>query len=420
MKVQQVKIKRFKKLEDFQKNFDGHNVIICGKNELGKSSVLQFIGIALGDQTNIPPRATGEGEIITTKDGKQFTFQVKFKDGKPQVTIISPDGLKDSRKGTLEQICGAMGFNIGKFVEQSKTKSGRKEQIETIKGFLPESTRIDLAKYEADVAAKYEERTNLSKDLKNIDGSIKTHPLFNHTEKELRSFAKIEVGDVFSQLQEAETHNKKRADVLSRKDSRTAEIEADQEQIRSLEEKIKVLRAGIEEKAKQNTQANDWLSANTEIDTTPLKEKIANSQKTNEDYNRAQELIGLYEKKAVLENSVGELSVQIEQGREMISEAIKECSTIIDGLSFDDDSLLLDGIPVDPASLSTSQIMRLGYRLHVLKNPESPIFLEGLESFDSDKMKELLEFANAEGVQVIGEKVEADTKEIRFELIPVE
>ena|ERR1700751_346922 len=418
MKIQQVNIKKFKKIEDFEMNFNGQNVIICGKNELGKSSIMQFIGIALGDQTNIPPNALGEGEVVTTKGGKKFTFKVELKDGKPKVTV-EIEGLRDSRKGTLEMICGAMGFNIYEFVEQSKSVAGRKKQIETIKSFLPEETRNDLAKYEADILAKYEERTGLNKDLKNILGTIQTHPLFNLTEKELKSLQKTDVATVFESLKKIEEENKKVIEVETRLKSREQEIVEHSAEIKELEEKIEKLKETVLEKESLNVKANEWLKSNSIKDTSEFQNQIQEANITNDKYTRSQELIGMYSKKSTLEEQVGELTAQIESGREAISEAVKECANIIEGLSFDNDGLLLNGIPVSPSSLSTSQIMKLGYRLHVLKNPESPIFLEGMESFDKDKLRELFEFAKQEDVQIIGEKVEIDTNEIRFELIPI-
>jgi len=60
MKIKQIKIKDFKAIKEFEADFKGANIIICGENGVGKSSLMQFIEIALGRNNNIPPDATGE------------------------------------------------------------------------------------------------------------------------------------------------------------------------------------------------------------------------------------------------------------------------------------------------------------------------------------------------------------------------
>lgn len=417
MKVQQVKIKKFKKIEDFEQNFNGQNVIIYGENTLGKSTIMQFIEIALGKSTNVPPNALGEGEVVTLKDGKQFTLQVKFKDGKPVVTVISPDGLKDNRKGTLEMICGAMSFDIYKFVEQSKTTAGRKEQIETIKSFLPEEIRQDLSKYETDVKCKYEERTELSKDLKATEGTIKTHPLYNLQNK-LDEFKSVDVSSVFTDLQFAQEKNKKIAEVESRITHRNSQIAEHQAKIKELEAAIEKEVANINEKLELNKQASEFLKNNKVNDTSIFEDKIKSANEINATASQAADLKKHLTKKAELEENIGELTVQIEVGRQLIADTIRDMD-IIDGLTFNDETLLLNGVPVNPSSLSTSEIMELGYRLKNIENPEAPLFLEGLESFGEEKLAELIEFSKKYDVQFIGEQVERGNKQIRFELMPL-
>lgn len=417
MKIQQVKIKEFKKIKDFEQDFNGQSVLICGENTLGKSTIMQFIEIALGKQTNIPPNALGKGEVVTLKDGKQFTFQVKFKDGKPVVTVISPEGLKDNRKDTLETICGAYSFDIFKFVEQSKTTAGRKEQIETIKGFLPEEIRKDLSKYETDVKCKYEERTELSKDLKDIEGTIKTHPLYNYQNK-LEDYKAVDISSVFEELQLAQAKNKQIIEVESRILHRNSQISEHNSEIKELEAKIEKVKETILEKEKLNVDAANFLQSNKATDTTGFEEKIKSANEINAKANQAAELKNHLAKKTTLENNVGELGVQIEVGRQLIADTIRDMD-IIEGLTFDNETLLLNGTPVNPSSLSTSEIMVLGYKLKHIENPDAPFFLEGLESFGEDKFKELIEFSKKYNVQFFGEQVERGTKEIRFELISI-
>src|SRR3990167_5417463 len=71
-KVEKIRIKKFKVLEDFEHEFNGENYMIVGENGVGKTSLIQFLGIAFGDQKHIPPDCYGDGVVWIDKDGKNY------------------------------------------------------------------------------------------------------------------------------------------------------------------------------------------------------------------------------------------------------------------------------------------------------------------------------------------------------------
>lgn len=410
IKVQEVYIKRFKKVEDFTHTFNGDSVIISGPNEMGKTSILTFIRALLGDASVIPPGALPEGEIKITKGDKEYTIRGVVEKGKSRL-IVCVDGLEDKRPETLHELVGAVSFDPFAFVAKSTTKALRKEQVEDIKKLLPEEVRNDLLKYEADIAARFDERTNLNRDLKNAKGAIESHPLYHLAEKQLRELKPVNVESVFAELKAANDINAKVATGKQRREDLINQIAEDEKALAELQAKI----AASKEKLKV---ADKWLSENQPIDTSAMSATIEQSQKINEDYNRAQELIRLYERKIALEENVGELTVQIEQNREMISEAVKEMSHIVEGMAYDDEGLTLNGIPVHPNSLSTSQIISLAYKIKMFENPDTPLFIDCVESLDSDKYEALINFAAENDLQIIGAEVSrSKEKKIEFHII---
>ena len=98
MKIQTVNIKSFKKLKDFKAEINGNNVFLMGENGEGKSTIIQAIKVALGDQSNIPPTGTGEWTVVTTKEDGTYQFRVKIKEGKSVVEVVAPNGMKDNKK----------------------------------------------------------------------------------------------------------------------------------------------------------------------------------------------------------------------------------------------------------------------------------------------------------------------------------
>ena len=163
MSIQRVIIKSFKAVKNFKFDLKGQSILLMGENGVGKSSVIQFIEIALGRTKNIPPNAKGSGEVVKLTNGKEFTYKVKFKQGKPITTVIMPDGSEDSRKSFLASIVGAVEFDIDGFVEMSRSSAGRNKQIEIFKGFLSQDIQDQLTTIERTIKSKYDERTDLNR-----------------------------------------------------------------------------------------------------------------------------------------------------------------------------------------------------------------------------------------------------------------
>lgn len=436
LNIQQLRIKEFKILKDFEANFNGENILLLGENGIGKSSILQFLRIALGDQSCIPPNAIGSGEVITLKDGKEYTLKVKFnKDGKPVITIIAPDGMKDDRKATLAALFGAIKFDINTFVELSKTKAGRKEQVEIFKGFLPEDVRAEILRLETNVEVKFKERTELNSLIKQEETLIESNPLVRTN---LSSYKKVRISDVLKTLEETTKANEAIRDVVKRKNDRAEAIETDKNSIVQLEgnikkfeeeieaikakielekERIKIKNEEIEAKVQQNTAAEEWLKTNTEKDVTAYTQTIENANVANQNRKEAVRLRWRMRKLARLKDDSGDLTVLIETQRQAISDAIKDMSSPIEGLSFDEEQLLYKGIPVNPDSLSTSEIMELGIGLKIAENPDAPLFIECAESIGEDRYKAILETAKKNNRQVFMEQVVRGKKDLVIEII---
>lgn len=417
MKIEKVKIKEFKCLQDFEANIDGGNIMLLADNGRGKSSFIQFIEIALGKTSNIPVNAQGSGEVVTDKDGRKFTFAVKFKDGKPVVTVTTPDGLKDTRKGALSSIVGAMDFDINEFVELSKSTAGRKKQIEIFKSFLPTEIKEDLARYEQDIKAHYEERTDLSKDVKRLKGAIEAHPLVNYS-NDLSVFKKIDIDSVLNSIQEIGTSNGNINAVSERQKQRVSEIEKTEKEILELKNKLSSLETGLTELKEKKAKADIYLSENKLKDVSVYEAELKSANEKNIKFEQAQQLSKMLKDYKVFEDGVGELTVKIEMSRQAVQDAVKDCSTIVTGLTFDDETLLYNGVPVNEANLSTSEIMELGVLLKMAENPELGIlFLQRGESLGKERMAQILELCNKNNWQIIMEQVVRGKQQLTVELI---
>jgi len=403
MKTEQVKIKEFKVLRDFTADFKGAHVLVMGDNEVGKSSLLQFIQIALGKTDNIPQNATGSGEVIINKDGKQFTFQVKFKDNKPVVTVISPDGIKDSRRGTIATIVGALDFDIDKFVELSKTVAGRKKQVEIYKQFLPFEVIEFMDKMELKIKATYDDRTSLNRDIKALEGSISLHPLANQTHE----LDKLIIKDVDTTKEQIKKAQKTNENVTKVK----AGIESKGEQIVAIQKEIDAKLLQITTLKEEIKKGETWLKTNKVTDISKITTSIQTS-------DQATQLKADMEKVEKLKLDVGEATALIESSQQAIVETIKQIDSPVENLTYDEDGLYWNGTAVNPDNLSTSQIIELGVRLKMAENPNlGMLFIEHGESIGTERLKVIKEIADKNGFQIIMEQVERGNKKLHIEIM---
>lgn len=421
MKTERVTIKEFKVLKNFEAEVKGNHILLCGDNGVGKSSFMQFIQIALGKTNNIPPGATGEGEVLVNRNGEQYKFYVKFKDGKPVVTVTGPDGMKDSRKGTIASIVGAMDFDVNEFVELSKSKAGQKKQVEIFKSFLPVDVREEIARFEANVAASYEERTELNKDIKKLEGSIALHPLNNLPDFELTKFVETNTGEVIELLKSANEHNAKVTKVESGLSERKITLKEKEAQIKLLKAQISQIEQEAATLNSEIVKAETWLaeSKNKKQDVSGFERSISDAADNNAKYQKAQSLLNDRKKLHVLKSESGELSAKIESSREAIRNAVRaDFDSPVNGLSFEDESLVYNGVPVSPDSLSTSEIIELGIRLKMAENPGlGMLFIEHGESLGSDRLKLIKDIADKAGWQIIMEQVERGNKQLHIEIM---
>ena len=418
MSVLTVKIDKFKILENFEANIEGNHILLCGDNGVGKSSFIQFIKMAMGDQTSIPPNASGKGEVVFDLNGNKITSKITFKDGKP-VLKISGHGISiDNNKGAIASIFGAEFFNPDKFVDLSKTKAGRKQQLDEFFADLDPEFVQGINQFKANVKNNYDSRTEINKDIAKLKGSISLHALNNLPNFELEKIKEVDTVEVMTKLTAANSTNEKVTKVETGIDERKKAIQEKIDRIAKLNKEIEELNADIKKVDGEIRDGQKWLKENPKVDTAVIEKTIADASEINKKAASAKQLI---EDRAKLEKYIdeaGELTANIESSTEAIANAIREMESPVEGLTFDDETLIYKGVPVSPDSLSTSEIMELGIRLQIVKNPNLGIFfIQRGESLGTERLKVIKDIADSLGWQIIMEQVERGKKQLEIEIM---
>jgi predicted ATP-dependent endonuclease of OLD family len=421
IKVKEIRIEEFKTIEDFTLQTNLNNIILVGPNETGKTTIMQFVNIALGNNRVIPVDTTGAGHVVIDKDGTEYRLELKIEDGKSKIRIRS-ESLKDDTKAALHALVGAVNFDPNRFVELSKTKEGQKKQVEEYKLLLPQELQEGLVRFQNNIKANYDDRTELNKELTKLKVAVESHVLigFAHGEgsPELVAIATktTDIKEVMKKRDDAVAHNTRLA-AAQEKLKGLGEVATTQDKdIKELEEKLAHLRDMRLITKEAIEKGEQFVKANPEQPTGVFDTEISTAQETNDKAASAKKLLEDIEKLKLMEIESGELTAKIDAEREAVANAIRD-NQIIQGLVFDDDKLTLDGIPVTSDHMSTSQRGKLGMALKYAENPDAPVLIQSLESYDKDSRAFIFEFAQERGLQVIAEKVGENAEELIVEIV---
>jgi energy-coupling factor transporter ATP-binding protein EcfA2 len=413
MKIQKVHINKFKVIENLEAEIAGKNILLMGDNGVGKSSFIQFLEIALGKTSNIPKEAEGKGYVVADKEGKSYTFKVKVKDGK-SVVEVECDGMKDTRKSAIAGLVGAIDFDIDEFVQWSETKPGQKKQVDFFKTLLPEEVIDELNRHTHNLKKVEEERTEVGKQVKNYKGFIAEHPMRN---KPLIT-AEVDVKALEEEQAAIIAKNHKIQEVKQCIEVRKESIQAHLMEIEALKKKIKELTAQTEELTTKNTDAEKWLAENPEKSVTEINQKLTEAQQSNANVKMAIDYQNKTKYLKDAEEQYGELSAQIDSTRQAIADAIRDMDSPVPGLTFDDERLVYNGVPVSIHNMSSSEIIELGVKMKMAENPDlGVLFIQRGESIGKKRFEEILKLCSENNWQLVMEQVERGNEKLTVQFI---
>lgn len=412
MKIKRFKIQNFRNLKEVEAQPDGCHILLLGDNSVGKSSTIEAILSALGKKNNpLNPININESSAYVEVEGTDGTiFKVKFnKNGNPNFEVIAPNGLKDSRKSSIQQIVGGdLDFDVFKFVEGTKTAEGRRQQIELIKSLMPLDIIEKYNEIERDIISKENLRAEVRKTRDIYDKLMKGSNIEKYHLEQYKE--KISEDELVQKINEATENNNKI------KKANEAIVNHNQ-RIKEIDELIKKLTEEKNERIQKVEKINEWLSQNKEIDVSEFTEKLSKISEHNFFVEKVKEYLENSEKFDEYDKKFNVLNNQIQEKKQEKINLIKNSNAIpIQGLWFDEDKLYLNQIPIDSDTLSTSQIMSLGIQIMIAKNPKMKIMcIARGESLGKQRLKEIQALAEKYGYQIIMEQVIRDKDELKIE-----
>lgn len=464
MTIKKLELRNFQVVKDFAADFEGNVYFITGDNELGKSTLLKAIGALLTGERDAVLRngeEKGFAKMVIGDNGNEYEVKLSFTEANPRgtFTITSKNGLKSNNVSALQELFGYTDFDAVEFSRWSETAEGRRKQIAVVKALLPEDVRKRIDEIDADVAKTKDER-------KETNAQIKTYETIcaqsaNQLEKgDAEKYAeKIEIADLIKKQTEIAQIKAKASEVRQMLELRTKQLEEIPERIETEHAKYNEAFAQLEradEEAKQRYEQAIFAAQNAynkeKADNQEMRDHYAelhdehvasilaeekdfatrkeNAEKWLADYNaknyesndiseqiasaeihnRKHELVkDLQHKKDVLqafEDAKEKQEKHLQELAEEREKKIKQSALPIDGLTFTDDGLELNGVPFIAGKVSDSQIMEVATKLIIASNPKVKVFrIARGESLGEKRLQAIIDIAKRNGFQGFIEEV---------------
>jgi predicted ATP-dependent endonuclease of OLD family len=408
-------IKNFKNIKDFEVEPNGHNFWLIGENSTGKTSFQQLLKIAMGDAASIPPNMIADGHFWLDKDGQEYKSKVEAKNGKVTIKVTLPDGVIEDKKTVIRALFGGVDFNVQQFVEWSKTAEGRRKQVAEFKAMLPADAIEIINNLEKEIDNRYKDRTAINQKVDSLKGYIKECKLYGDDLK----VQPVDVTAINAELEKANTFNTKVRDVKKRAEDREKSIAEKEAKIEALKAEIAELERVTEVEKTVQKDALKWIAEKgIEINTASLVEQINNASEINVKAQQAKEQLDRMKKLESFEAEAENFTVEIELKREAIRDCIRDIDSPVQGLTYEGETLLYNGNPVDDTTLSTSEIIELGCKMAIAKNPDCGIlFVSQGESLGNERLKLIQELAKKNNWQIIAEQMVRGNETLEMELM---
>ena len=412
MKVIQMEGENFKRLKAIKITPVGSTIEITGKNEQGKTSVLDLIWAVLAgsDAMKDTPQPIRQGEKAARGrlDLGEFIVSRSWTDKGTYLKVESPEGaVYPSPQALLDKFIGKLSFDPLAF-----SLMKQKEQRETLLGLV--KIDLDLDAWALERSAAYESRTLANRRSREVDaqliglGSVPA----GTPDEEVSAAAVLEEQAAAQAVKEGNDEKRREAHRLSDTIIQvTEEILGRSDRIKQMIEELQLVQEALEvakkkkvDLDKKETALRETVFALVDPDLSIFAEKLAKVENVNRHVRTKTQRAKL---QGELDTYLGvskKAGLKLDALDRAKAAALKTAAFPIEGLAFDDEGVTYKGIPFSQCSaaerlrVSLAMAMALNPRLKVLRITDGSLL-------DSDNLQVIREMVEAKGYQCWLEKV---------------
>ena len=374
--------------------------VIGGRNNQGKTSVLDAIAWALGGDKYRPSQETREGSVIplslrvTLSNG----LVVERKGKNSELKVIDPNGQKGGQQ-LLNEFVEQLAIDLPRFMQSTS-----KEKANTLLQIIGVGSQLfELERQEQEL---YNKRHTIGQIADQKKKFAAEQPHYLDAPKEPVSASELirQQQDILAKNGE---NNRKRAQVkeieIKEASARNA-IAITKKEIARLEALLQTQEAewtlivnNLADAQKTAEQLRDESTAELETNIANI-EAINRKVRANLDKDKAEEDAKDYE------NQYDKLTGQINDVRQAKIDLLKGASLPLPGLSVENGELLYNGHKWD--NMSGSDQLKVSTAIVRCLNPKCGfVLLDKLEQMDMDTLHEFGAWLEAEGLQAIATRV---------------
>lgn len=387
MKINKLEIENVKRIKavKIEPTKDGLT-IIGGKNNQGKTSVLDSIAWALGGERFRPSQAQREGSVIppNLKIVMDNGLIVERKGKNSDLKVTDPSGKKAGQQ-LLNEFIEQLALDLPRFMEATG-----KEKAKTLLHIIGvDATIVELEKKEAEI---FNSRQAIGRIADQKEKYAKEQPYFPDAPDE-----PVTASDLIRQQQEILAKNGENQRLRQNLHNLEQELQRTNEQLAELlrkqsdiEEKVRVARLSA-------ADLHDESTAELEKNLAEIDE-INRKVRANLDKDKAEEDAKNYR------NQYQSLTAELEAVRNEKAGLLASAELPLPGLSVQDGELIYNGAKWD--CMSGSDQLKVATAIVRKLNPKCGfVLLDKLEQMDLDTLQEFGKWLEAEGLQAIATRV---------------
>ena len=438
LKSLSLEIDNFKNIDKMVIEIGGRSLLIIGKNGAGKSSFIQAMMSPLNSKM-LPSEPIKKGEErakISHKIGgllngqyEEYILDMFFtpKDKTGRLVVYNKDNEVVKSPATfVKNLIGNVSFDVTQWLNDTKAK-----RLETIKKLTGCANDIDLINIE--ITKLKADKKYKSERADQLEGSLTTHE-FTREEIDLYSNP-IDLTPIQSEVSEVASRQRQWDKVNMQVDGFRNDVIRAEEKIEDAKYEIQRLQALIEQqhgeiamateaknKAFNNVEkGNEWLTNVPRPSIEEVNQKMNDAISHNEKCNRIGMLGNQQREMITLKSEVEAVKSDIEAFEIKRSEIISKSQLPIEGLTFSDEDLFIDGLPLESGQINKAREWQIGIQVAMALNPNyKGIFLHDASLFDKETLHSIINEIEKHGYFAICELVAPDGDDLHVEFVEKE
>ena len=394
MKINKLEIENVKRVKAVRMEPSANGLtVIGGKNNQGKTSVLDAIAWALGGESFRPSEAARKGSVIppNLKIVMNNGLVVERKGKNSSLKVTDPSGQKAGQQ-LLDSFVEKLALNLPKFMESSG-----KEKAKTLLQIIGVGEQLTAMNQQE--TELYNERLAIGRIADQKEKYAKEQPYFPEVPKDL-----VSPSDLIRQQQEILARNgenqRKRElanQILESYNRQCGLVKSLETELLEAKQRLNALADDLETANKTAKDLQDESTAELEASLASIEE-INRKVRANLDKEKAEDDAREYRKQ------YQGLTEQLEKVREEKAALLDSAELPLPELSVRDGELIYKGQKWD--NMSGSDRLKVSTAIVRKLNPECGfVLLDKLEQMDLDTLQEFGSWLESEGLQAIATRV---------------